>query len=65
MFIVYTVGVCALRCMIDYARLTEVGNTPFDFSFINWDSIPNLDTNGADREGTLLQKALWSRQLVS
>ena len=46
-------------CCEMYDRLclihrTEVGNTPFDFFSINYDSIVNLDTDNADRKGTLL-----------
>ena len=52
--------------MICYPLLTEVGKFPLDFSIINWHSIPNLDTDNADRqELTVVTESIWSYQIVS
>ena len=59
----YTVGVCAARCMIDYARLSDLESPDCDVDMSSANA-PSLPVHDNDKSGSVEEKEDWIDQLV-
>ena len=58
------VGIYTLRCMIDYIRLNDMGDSVCDLPMSDWEEVPRLSSSEEDKRGPSIDKALWLREMV-
>ena len=54
----------ALRCVIDFIRLSDMLDSECDMTPIKWEELPHLPPGRSDIKGTQMDKTLWLQTMV-